>query len=65
MELMAIREAVSRAPLDADLEILTDSRNAVGWLAECWKRNEPLIAALCRDIESLEAKRSGNIASPG
>jgi ribonuclease HI len=61
MELMAIREAVSRAPLDADLEILTDSRNAVGWLADRWKRNNPVIAALCRNIESLKAKRSGKI----
>jgi hypothetical protein len=34
MELMAIREAVSRAPLDADVEILTDSSNAVGGALE-------------------------------
>jgi ribonuclease HI len=61
MELMAIREAVSRAPLDVELEILTDSRNAVGWLAEGWKRNKPVIATLCRDIESLKSKRSGKI----
>jgi ribonuclease HI len=59
MELMAIREAVTRAPLDADLEILTDSRNAVGWLAECWKRNNSGIAALSREIETVAAKRAG------
>lgn len=41
MELMAIREAVSRAPLDVDLEIVTDSQNAIGWLSLGWKRNKP------------------------
>jgi ribonuclease HI len=62
MELMAIREAVSRAPLDVDLEIVTDSQNAIGWLSLGWKRNKPAIAALCRDIETLAARRSGNIS---
>jgi ribonuclease HI len=59
MELMALREALSRAPLGADLEILTDSGNAVGWLAGRWKRNKPILAALGWEIELLAAKRSG------
>jgi ribonuclease HI len=58
LELMAICEALLRAPLHADLEIMTDSRNAVGWLAERWKRNKPVIAALCREIETVAAKRA-------
>ena len=57
MELMAIREAVSRAPSDAELEIVTDSANAIGWLSQGWKRNVSVIAALCRDIDTLVAKR--------
>ena len=60
-ELTAIREAMSRAPSDVELEIVTDSANAIGWLSRGWKRNEPAIAALCRDIETLAAKRSGKI----
>jgi ribonuclease HI len=62
MELMAIRQAVSRAPLDVDLEIVTDSKNAIGWLSLGWKRNKPEIVALCRDVEALTARRSGNVS---
>jgi ribonuclease HI len=70
MELMAIRQAVSRAPSDVDLEIVTDSQNAIGtdsqnaigWLSRGWKRNNPAIAAFCRDIEMLAAKRSGKVS---
>jgi ribonuclease HI len=62
MELMAIREAVSRSPSDVDLEIVTDSQNAIGWLSLGWKRNKPAIAALCCEIEALTGKRSGNVS---
>jgi ribonuclease HI len=61
MELMAIREAVSRAPLDVELQIVTDSGNAIGWLSRGWKRNDAVIAALCNGIDTLVAKRSGKV----
>jgi ribonuclease HI len=58
MELVAVLEALRRAPKGSRLEIHTDSRNVVGWLAEGWKRNNATLAALCREIDSLIAKRS-------
>lgn len=62
MELTAIREALSRAPAGIALEILTDSNNAVGWLQKAWKRNDPTITALCREIDGLAATRAGSVA---
>jgi ribonuclease HI len=57
MELTAVREAIRRAPAWASLEIVTDSRNVIDWLAEGWKRNEPTIVSLCREIDALRAER--------
>lgn len=61
MELTAIREALSAAPVGIALEIRTDSNNAVGWLQKGWKRNDPTIAALCREIDGLATKRGGTV----
>jgi ribonuclease HI len=58
MELTAIREAIRLAPPEARLEIATDSQNAIGWLSKGWKRNEPPIAAICREIDQLRAARA-------
>jgi ribonuclease HI len=58
MELTAVREAIQRAPSGATLEILMDSRNVVGWLADGWKRNNPAVAAMCREIDELRAERT-------
>jgi ribonuclease HI len=58
MEQAAVREAIRRAPLGAALEILTDSKNVVGWLAEGWKRNNAIVAAMCREIDELRAERA-------
>jgi ribonuclease HI len=57
MELIAVLEALRRAPKGERLEIHTDSRNVVGWLAEGWKRNNATLAALCREIDEVVAKR--------
>jgi ribonuclease HI len=57
MELIAVLEAVRRTPKRERLEIHTDSRNVVGWLAEGWKRNNATLAALRREIDELAATR--------
>jgi ribonuclease HI len=59
-ELMAVLEAVRRAPASASLEIVTDSRNVIGWLEGGWKRREPPIAALCREIDAARAARTAS-----
>lgn len=62
MELTAVLEAIRRAPAGMALEIATDSRNVIGWLAGGWKRNQPAIAALCAEID---ATRDGLAAQGG
>jgi ribonuclease HI len=64
MELVAIREAVRRAPSGPHLEIATDCGNAIGWLERGWKRNDPVIAALCAEIEQLWAERLSMMGGP-
>jgi ribonuclease HI len=59
-ELMAVLEAVRRAPASASLEIVTDSRNVIGWLEGGWKRREPPIAALCEEIDAARAARTAS-----
>jgi ribonuclease HI len=58
MELTAAREAIRRAPPSSSLEIITDSRNVIGWLSDGWKRNDPTIASLCREIDALRSERA-------
>jgi ribonuclease HI len=41
MELTAVREAIQHAPVQARLEIVTDSKNVIGWLDQGFKRNDP------------------------
>jgi ribonuclease HI len=57
MELTAVREALKRAPEGIAMEVVTDSQNVIGWLSKGWKRNDPLIAAICRKIDRLLAAR--------
>ena len=58
-ELTAVREAIRLAPMQAQLDIVTDSRNVIGWLDGGFKRNDPAIAALCREIDELRTTRAG------
>jgi ribonuclease HI len=58
MELTAVREAIRRAPAQARLEIVTDSKVVIGWLDQGFKRNDPSIAVLCREIDELRATRA-------
>lgn len=58
MELMAAREAIRRAPAGMALEVVTDSQLVVGWLGKGWKRNNPGVVALCREIDTLRAERA-------
>jgi ribonuclease HI len=58
MELTAAREAIRHAPNNVRLEIVTDSKNVIGWLSQGWKRNHPAIAALCAEIDQLRSGRS-------
>ena len=60
MELQAALEAVQRAPAGACLEIVTDSRNVIGWLSGGWKCKEPAIAALCGEIDAARAARAAS-----
>jgi ribonuclease HI len=64
MELTAVREAIQRAPLGAALEILTDSKNVVGWLSDGWRRKNPDIAKLCGEIDGLSAERAATGGGP-
>ena len=57
MELQGALEAVRRAPAGVALEIVTDSRNVIGWLSGGWKRKEPAIAALCGEFDAARAAR--------
>jgi ribonuclease HI len=57
MELTAAKEAISRAPLALSLEIVTDSQNVIGWLTGKFKRNNPFVAALCKEIDAMRLKR--------
>jgi ribonuclease HI len=58
MELAAVREALRQAPKDEPLEIVTDSRNAIGWLSQGWKRKNAQIATTCGEIDALLRARS-------
>ena len=57
MELQGAIEAVRRAPADAALEIVTDSRNVIGWLSGSFKRNKPAIVALGGEFDAAQAER--------
>jgi ribonuclease HI len=58
MELTAVLKAIKRAPLLVTLEVVTDSQNVIGWLSRGWKRNNPGVAAVCQEIDTLRAKRA-------
>lgn len=58
MELTAVREAIRCAPGQVVVEIVTDSKNVIGWLSEGWKRNNPGIATLCQEIDAHRAARA-------
>ena len=61
MELTAVREAIRHAPPGVRLDIVTDSKNVIGWLSQGWKRNDPTIAALCAEIDTLRAGRGFDV----
>jgi ribonuclease HI len=46
------------------LEIVTDSKLVIGWLSQGFKRNEPSIAALCAEIDTLRAGRGFALDDP-
>ena len=60
MELTAVLEAIGRAPSGVALEILTDSKNVIGWLAQGWKRREPTVAKLAGEIDAAMAQRAAS-----
>jgi ribonuclease HI len=51
MELSAILAALEAVPAGARVRLHTDSQNAIGWLAQGWKRKDPKVAALCVQID--------------
>jgi ribonuclease HI len=64
MELTAVREAIRQAPRSVRLDIVTDSKNVIGWLSQGWKRNDPTIAALSREIDTLRDGRVSAVGDP-
>lgn len=64
MELTAVREAIRQAPKNVKLEIVTDSKLVIGWLSQGFKRNEPSIAVLCGEIDTLRAGRGFALDDP-
>lgn len=52
-ELTAVRQALQTCPPGSHVQIVTDSRNVVGWLAEGWKRNDPQIHRIVQAIEEV------------
>ena len=64
MELTAVREAIRHAPRSVKLDIVTDSKNVIGWLSQGWKRKEPTIAALCAEIDTLRTGRGFDVGDP-
>jgi ribonuclease HI len=57
MELTAVVEAIRHAPSHVALNIITDSKNVIGWVLGTYRRKNPDIAALCREIDTLRASR--------
>jgi ribonuclease HI len=53
MELSAILAAFEAVPAGARVRLHTDSQNAIGWLAQGWKRKDPKVAALCAQIDQI------------
>ena len=58
MELTAVREAISHAPPGVRVDIVTDSKNVIGWLTGTFKRKDPTIAALSAEIDTLRDGRA-------
>lgn len=52
-ELTAVWRALQSCPPGARVQIVTDSRNVMGWLAGGWKRNKPQIRNLVEAIEEV------------
>lgn len=46
-ELYAIYQAIYHCAPGTHLDIYTDSKMAIGWLARGWRKNNPQIQALC------------------
>lgn len=56
MELMAIYQALKALKRPCDVIIFSDSRDAIGWLSQEWKRNVEHIDKLCLQIQELIAE---------
>ncbi len=64
MELIAVCDAIRHAPPGVRLDIVTDSKNVIGWLSQGGKRNDPMIAALSAEIDTLRAGRGCALDGP-
>lgn len=64
MELIAVREAIRHAPRSVKLDIVTDSKNAIGWVTGTFKRKDPTIAALSAEIDALRDGRAFDVGDP-
>jgi len=55
MELTAIIQGLAVLTEPCSVTVYTDSRNAVGWLAEGWRRKVSQIREICHAIDLLVA----------
>jgi ribonuclease HI len=62
MELAAILAALEAVPAGARVRLHTDSQNAIGWLAQGWKRKDPKVAALCAQIDQTVLSKGLQVA---
>jgi ribonuclease HI len=46
------------------VDIVTDSKNVIGWLTGTFKRRDPTIAALCVEIDALRDGRAFAVGEP-
>lgn len=53
MELCAIYEGIKALLCPCEVIVVTDSQNAIGWLAEGWRRKNAQCRALCEKIETV------------
>ena len=61
-ELIAIGIALSDLKAPCQVQIITDSKSAIGWLTGEWKRKDANIRAICTEIDRVIAEGGHTIS---
>lgn len=61
MEVQAILVAVQQVPENTNLTVVTDSRNAQGWIAKGWECNNPRILKMVLQIKKEAHNKNLNL----